>query len=84
MKALDRKVKFMWNVTLAIYQMNIEINNKTTDVLPSRQKSNYNDNIKLVIFFYCHVQCVHKLLIICHFVLRMQSLESTLLSFIIL
>ena len=37
MKALDRKVKFMWNVVLAIYQMNIEINNKTTDVLASKK-----------------------------------------------
>ena len=37
MKAVDTKLKFMWNVTLAICQMNIEINNKTTDVLAGKK-----------------------------------------------
>ena len=55
MKAVDTKLKFMWNVTLAICQMNREINNKTTDVLAGK-KSNYNDNTKLLIFIYCHVE----------------------------
>ena len=54
-KAVDTKLKFMWNVTLAICQMNIEINNKTTDVLAGK-KSNYNDNTKLLISIYCHVE----------------------------
>ena len=36
-KALDTKLKSMWNVTLAICQMNIEINNKTTDVLEGKK-----------------------------------------------